>query len=103
VPATAKTTFRRRIKFRKTDKGWGGIASDETSGDVRSFPTPAVEIDGYVDLEAGLLVEFATKPLARTAGTTERHGLAQSMGSRSKSRRTGPVGRCRSGDGNVRA
>lgn len=52
-----KPIYRGRIKLWKSDKGWGGIESDETPGDVW-LHFSNVEMEGYVDLKPGQLVDF---------------------------------------------
>ena len=60
----SKATYRGRIKLWKSEKGWGGIESDETPGDVW-LHFGAVELDGYVDLTVGQLVEFRYEHVAQ--------------------------------------
>lgn len=48
---------RGRVKFFKSEKGWGGIASADTPGDVWVHFS-AIEGDGYKALIEGEAVEF---------------------------------------------
>ena len=49
--------MRGRVKFFRPEKGWGGIESDETPGDVWVHFSN-IEGDGYRELVAGEEVEF---------------------------------------------
>jgi len=53
----SEPTFRGRVKFFKADKGWGGIESDETPGDVWVHHS-VIDATGYRTLVAGEEVEF---------------------------------------------
>ena len=56
----ASPVARGRVKFFKADKGWGGIESDETPGDVWVHFSVIERAEGdYKSLDAGQQVEFA--------------------------------------------
>lgn len=49
------------VKFWRAEKGWGGIESDETPGDVWVHFS-AIDMPGYRELSAGQPVEFRYEP-----------------------------------------
>ena len=49
------------VKFFRSDKGWGGIESDETPGDVWVHSS-VIDMPGFRDLSAGQAVEFRYEP-----------------------------------------
>ena len=53
----AKAVCRGRVKFYKSEEGWGGIESDEAPGDVWVHFS-VIEGDGFRTLAAGETVEF---------------------------------------------
>jgi cold shock protein len=53
----AEPTVRGRVKFFRADKGWGGIESGETPGDVWVHFS-AIEMTGFRALTPGQEVEF---------------------------------------------
>jgi CspA family cold shock protein len=53
----AEPTYRGTVKFFNQVKGWGGIESDETLGDVWVHFS-AIEGEGYRELVGGESVEF---------------------------------------------
>jgi CspA family cold shock protein len=52
---------RGRVKFYRTEKGWGGIESNEAPGDVWVHFS-AIDADGYAELVQGDPVEFRYVP-----------------------------------------
>jgi cold shock CspA family protein len=52
-----KPIHRGRVRFSKSRKGWGGIESDETPGDV-SVHLSIIDGDRYRELVEGETVEF---------------------------------------------
>lgn len=56
-----KQIHRGRVKFFKLEKGWGGIESDETPGDVWVHYS-AIDGPGFRGLEVGDEVEFRYEP-----------------------------------------
>jgi CspA family cold shock protein len=51
-----KAVYRGRVKFFKAEKGWGGIESEETPGEVW-FHYSDIEGEGYRSPDAGEEVE----------------------------------------------
>jgi CspA family cold shock protein len=56
-----KDVHRGRVKFYKSEKGWGGIVSDETPGDVWVHFS-VIDGQGYRELVEGEEVEFRYEP-----------------------------------------
>ena len=52
---------RGRVKFFRSEKGWGGIESDETPGDVWVHFS-VIDADGYRELIQGEAAEFRYVP-----------------------------------------
>jgi CspA family cold shock protein len=57
VPTPSGAICHGRVKLYKSDKGWGGIESDDAPGDVWVHFS-VIEGDGFRELEAGEAVEF---------------------------------------------